>query len=175
MHRDLFRPTDFRIGFALMVRAMVLIETQRYAEAAAALTEARELISSRLGDTHPRVAEILQMMSQADLGRGNVQAAAAHGSEALRLYTAAFDSTHSKVAAARSQLGAVRTAQGRYAEAESLLRAAHRVHAASGTPGAAHARIRERLAALYNAWGRPAEAARWRNGPGPADSEAALP
>ena len=63
----------------------------------------------------------------------------------------------------KSELGGLRTARGAYARAEPLL--VEGFEAVTGdvrTNKAVIARARDRLVRLYEAWGRPADAARWR-------------
>ena len=69
--------------------------------------------------------------------------------------------------AARSMLGEALAGQKKYADAEPLLRDGHRgladrAKAIPGTAAQAVPRARERLVQLYEAWGKPAEAAEWR-------------
>jgi len=53
--------------------------------------------------------------------------------------------------------------QGRFAEAEPIVIAAvDDIRKAVGVPDWSEAAARERVAELYEAWGRPGDAARWR-------------
>ena len=62
-------------------------------------------------------------------------------------------------------LGACLTAEGRYAEAEALLLRAHAgLESSRGRDHERTVEARQRLVALYEAWGRPDRAARWRAG-----------
>jgi hypothetical protein len=75
---------------------------------------------------------------------------------------------HPEIAAARVNLAAFLMSQKRYADAEPLLLAAHeglKAHpqaAASAALARRRADAAERLARLYEATGKPAEAAKWR-------------
>ena len=63
----------------------------------------------------------------------------------------------------KSELGGLQTARGAYARAEPLLVEGY--EAVTGdvrTNEAVIAKARDRLVRLYEAWGRPADAARWR-------------
>jgi hypothetical protein len=64
-----------------------------------------------------------------------------------------------------SDWGACRTQMSAYPEAERLLLDGQEILAADRAMKDATAANRERLAALYEAWGRPGDAARWRAKP----------
>lgn len=65
--------------------------------------------------------------------------------------------------AANVDLGTALTGQGAYAEAESILISSHeRLRAARGSEDDYTQRAVERLVALYEAWGRPETANRYR-------------
>ena len=64
-------------------------------------------------------------------------------------------------------LGACLTAERRYPEAEALLLRAHAgLETSRGRDHERTVETRERLVALYEAWGRPDRAAPWRAGAG---------
>jgi len=82
---------------------------------------------------------------------------------ALALRRAALPPEHSQLGEATGVLGACLTALGRYAEADTLLLESHRIYgAAEGADGSHARRATARLAALYEAWGKPEAAARYR-------------
>lgn len=62
----------------------------------------------------------------------------------------------------RSAIGHALTRQQRFAEAESVLLAVWRDRSAAGLTPRDQAQLLERVVALYEAWSRPAEAARYR-------------
>lgn len=67
----------------------------------------------------------------------------------------------------QDNLGGCLIALGRYAEAEPPLRAAYATLSAQLPPEHVHVRhVRNNLAELYRAWGRPEEAAAYREGEG---------
>lgn len=73
-----------------------------------------------------------------------------------------------RVAQTTSELGAALTLRGAFAEAESLLlEAASQLTATSGQQAREAALVRERLARLYVAWGRPRDAAAYAATPPP--------
>ena len=68
-----------------------------------------------------------------------------------------------QIANAQSLVGALLTARARYEEAERLLTSAHdALLADQGSNSRLTSDARKRVADLYEAWGKPAEAARWR-------------
>ncbi|MFO0852711.1 MAG: tetratricopeptide repeat protein [Gemmataceae bacterium] len=68
-----------------------------------------------------------------------------------------------RAAVARELLGECLLTLGRYAAAEPHLLAAHdRLARAKRPPAAELDQCRRQLAELYDRWGKPAEAARWR-------------
>jgi tetratricopeptide (TPR) repeat protein len=134
-----------------------------------AIESCRRILALRgevLPDAHPMVAAALhiQGLSQLDLGRP--EQAEQSLREALDLRRQALPDGHWLIASSECALGASLTAQGRYPEAEVLLLESHRDLAAARGP--THERTldaRKRLAALYDAWGRPDQADAWRAAP----------
>lgn len=86
--------------------------------------------------------------------------------EAMRINEVALGEAHWVTSYFRSGLGACLTALGRYAEAEPLLLEAHAVLRRERGDGNTYTRtVRDRLLALYEAWGRPGRAAHSGVGP----------
>jgi serine/threonine-protein kinase len=83
--------------------------------------------------------------------------------EALTLLATAYPAEHPAAVDARIALGAALAGQRRFAESEQLLLDAERVSGAHADWGGARlVSARGRLAELYEAWDRPAEARRYR-------------
>jgi serine/threonine protein kinase len=88
--------------------------------------------------------------------------------DGLKTLQANLPAGHPELAAAQVRLAAVLADQQRHADAESLLLAAHeslKAHpqaAASDFLKERRADAADRLARLYDAWGKPDEAAKWR-------------
>jgi len=140
---------------------------RRRGDPAAALAESRQVLAQRgraLPEGHPMVAATLQTagLSLVDLGRPRAAEPLLRDSLALR--RRALPAGHWLIASSESVLGACLAAQRRFAEAEPLL-----LQAAAGlekSRGRDHERTleaRQRLVALYEAWGRPDRAAAWRD------------
>jgi tetratricopeptide (TPR) repeat protein len=96
------------------------------------------------------------------LAQGRLLEAESLQREALSLTTLHHPADHWTVALAQADLGAALAAQQRYAEAESLLAPAYPLLGPFDQPRAAAT-----LVALYEAWGKPALAGRYRKS-GPA-------
>lgn len=85
-----------------------------------------------------------------------------HLRRALALRVKALKPGHLAIAGTQGALGECLTAQGRYAEAEPLLNDNHKALEASlGGRDPRTQKALRRLYALYEAWGRPGEAARY--------------
>ncbi len=146
--REVYPPDDYRIGFGLTARMKVLQAQGRLDEASRRGEEAIELLESNLGPRHPYVIEPRTDLAAVYLRKGDVQKAARHAEKALEGYRARSDSTTAEIAGVMSQLGAIRTEQGRYEAAEDLLLEAR----SAQNDSAAVAKTRERLSDLYEVW-----------------------
>jgi serine/threonine-protein kinase len=109
------------------------------------------------------VAATQQVMGLALLDLGRPGEAERVLIDSLELRRKALPPDHWLIASSESVLGACLAAESRYPEAEALL-----IHAHAGlesSRGPDHARTvetRQRLVALYEAWGQPDRAAAWR-------------
>jgi tetratricopeptide (TPR) repeat protein len=139
---------------------------RRRGDAEGALAQSREVLALRgrvLPEAHPIVAATLQTagLSLLDLGRPREAESLLRDSLALRARS--LPPGHWLIASAESVLGACLTAERRYREAEPLLlRAAAGLEKSRGRDHERTVEARQRLAALYEAWGRPERAAAWR-------------
>ena len=136
-------------------------------DAEGALQECRQVLALRgrvLSDSHPMVAATLQVMGLALLDLGRPAEAEPLLRESLELRRKVLPPDHWLIASSESVLGACLTAERRFPEAETLLLRAHA--GLESSRGLEHARTietRQRLVALYEAWGRPDRAAAWQN------------
>ncbi|MEM7352429.1 MAG: serine/threonine-protein kinase, partial [Acidobacteriota bacterium] len=133
-------------------------------EAAEALfRQALEIRRAQLGETHPDVAESLNNIGLSRFRLGDLDAAEDYVRQALALRRQVFGAEHPMVAQSSRNLGVVLTHRRDFAAAESLLAQALEMYSKSLGPNhPALASTRERLAQLYDAWGRPEDATRWR-------------
>ena len=137
-----------------------------FGDAEAAFRECQQVLALRgrvLPEGHPMVAAALQVAGLSLLDLGRAHEAEPPLRESLELRRKALPPGHWLVASSESVLGACLTAERRFPEAEALLLRAHAGLLSSRGPD--HERTveaRQRLVALYEAWGRPGRAAAWR-------------
>ncbi|HEU4564502.1 MAG TPA: serine/threonine-protein kinase [Gemmatimonadaceae bacterium] len=116
------------------------------------------------GERHPVVAGTLTGVASLHLARGEHARADSLMREALAMRRAAFGERHPLIAITLRLHGDVLTARKQYAAAESLyLRALDIIHEQYGDRQRDVRDIHGSLAALYDAWGRPADARRHRD------------
>jgi len=156
--------SDARVAEMMCRIAATYVEQQRYDEAAPLLERVLDWRRAKLGPDHPATLESSRAL-------GCVLLAAGRSEQALPLLKAAYGGLgrrlpagHQRVAAAAGDLGECLLALRRYAEAEPLLRERFDVFYTrlgltnEKTVGAVRALVR-----LYEAWGRPAQAAKWKH------------
>ena len=137
-----------------------LTSTGDYAEAEGLLEEALAIRRKALGEEHPRVGATLATQANLFVAERRFDDALATSTEALRILRINLPEEHWQVAMAKNVEGAALAGLKRYAEAEKLLLAS--LPSLAGSPIHDLPRHgRERLAALYAAWGRPEEAAKY--------------
>ncbi len=146
------------------IRVLAEVEGRRQPEAAEALLNGVLAITRSAGDDgRADTAEVLATMAEVQLARGDAIGAERTWRECLAVRESLDSIGRGPLAAAGGGLGEVLTAQGRYEEAEPLLIDCyeHRRNA----HGDACERTRqdvERLAVLFEAWGRKESAAEYR-------------
>jgi hypothetical protein len=154
------------------VLADTYFQAREYAKAEPLLAAALDRLSKRFGADHPAPTGVMAELGLALVKQGKYAAAEA----VLRRCLAAREKQASQpkpaaalweVAVARSLLGEALAGQRQFAEAEKLLRAAHEGLTADAKripPGERNnlPDTLERLVQLYDAWGKPDEAAKWR-------------
>ena len=135
----------------------------RYAEAAACFEEGLAIRRKRLGDRHPLVAILSYKLASLLNIRGQFGRAEALARESAALLGQGLPPGHWRKLYAESILAAALVGQGRYAEAEPLLLRGYPVLKASiGARAKPTQEVLACLVSLYQAWNRPAEAARFR-------------
>jgi tetratricopeptide (TPR) repeat protein len=138
--------------------AAALREQGRHDEAAALLADALRIA----GDDHPNLPALQVNLARVHLARGDAAAAEA----LLRRALAAQERTDAaewRIGMTRSSLGEALTRLGRHPEAETLLLdAARSLEPGPGRQGREARANQARLAALYDAWGRPEKTAAYR-------------
>jgi serine/threonine protein kinase len=148
-------------------------EQGRNGEAAAALEAALDIARQALGSDHQLVAIYTLNLAAVHQARGEFTAAESLAREGFRVRLLApqmvpnrrriFPEDDWSIAATRGLLGAILTKLARYSEAETVLLESKRDLEASPAPSQRDVDATlTRLIALYTAWGRPDEAARYR-------------
>ncbi|HUL76972.1 MAG TPA: serine/threonine-protein kinase [Vicinamibacteria bacterium] len=139
---------------------------QARGDAEGALRECRPILALRgrvLPAAHPMVAATLQIegLSLVDLDRAREAEPLLR--ESLELRRQSLPPGHRLVAASESSLGACLLALRRFPEAEGvLLRGYEGLKLSSGEKHESTIKARQRLVALYEAWGKPEKAREWR-------------
>ncbi len=140
-----------------------LITQARYAEAETCLQQSLAIKRKRLGDRHPSVAFTLYKLADLLNAQGQHVRAETLARQAVSILNDKLPPGHWRTAFTESVLGAALAGQGRFAEAEALLLASYPVlRDSSGAHADKTRKILGSLVALYDAWGRPREAERYR-------------
>ncbi len=165
---------DGRTGRARSELGECLVKMGRYEEAENELLEAQRILVAKRGQPYWHIRKpLLQVVTlyeawdRPDKGAEWLEQAERLLQQALqKRMSAASRLAKLEIHWIRGDLGECLTKMRRYDEAEQqLLLARQLVRAEHGEADEAHPRIRqttERLVALYEAWGKPGEAARWR-------------
>ena len=159
-----FGDTHPEVSVTLNLLGLLLRRQQRYAEAEAVLQ--RSLALTRRPGHEVPVQERVALSALARLYReaGALDAAERAQREALDR-TRTYSDNAINEAMDVSHLADILREKGAFREAESLLLDSHRALEASAAPPMERRQIARGLAALYDAWGRSEEAARWRADP----------
>ena len=151
------------VGPPLRNLGILLHRTGRLAEAEHTLRRALSIYRLTLPAGHLRIAEALTALGKVLTDRGRPAAADTLLREALEIREKQMGNAHERTAETRQALGLALAALGRPAEAESLLLAANRAYTANRWARAQLRENRRRLRAFYQAWGKPNEAAKYRD------------
>ena len=138
------------------------MESGDYAAAEPMLRESLAMNIKLLGNEHPDVASSLTLLASCLVASTNYEEARELAGKARKVYTKALSEDHWRTAVAVSAEGAALAGQRKYAEAESLLVKSHDV--LSNDAGALPMFVTEttqRLASLYEDWGKPEQAAEY--------------
>ena len=137
---------------AMVALALVHIDRRRYLDAEPLLIIAEGVLADRVAADHPALATILAGLARLALARGDTKPAEAWATRALAI---ARRNPHGRSAEALRTLGAVLTAEKRFAEAEQVLaEALAQDRARHGADGVDTARSLSQLANLYLRQGR---------------------
>ena len=143
--------------------AAIWREQKRVVEAESLETVAYAMRKKLLGEDHLNVAESAGTLAVWAFQDGDIETAIRRYEEALAIKRKQLPADNWSLAKTASQLGGCLARAGRYAAAESLLLASEPILSKSASVSAADKRTSlVRLVDLYDAWGKPAEAAKYR-------------
>jgi tetratricopeptide (TPR) repeat protein len=161
MRRRTLGPDHPDVAASAAPLAYWLTEVGRYDEAAGLVEESLAIREQALGREHPQFAGTLTVKANLMLATRRYDEARTFAAEARRILKLSLPDEHWQVAAALNTEGTAIAKLGDFAVAEPMLIAS--------LPGLEHSPIpglpdvgRQRLRELYLAWGRPADAARYR-------------
>lgn len=144
--------------------ALWLMETGAYDEAEILLRDALEMRRRLLGDDHPDIAGSMTLLADLLVATKQFDEAYSYAAQARQISSGANTENHWRTAIAASAEGAALTGMQKYAEAETLLLKSRDVlRADEGALPIFVEATDQRLASLYEDWGRPDEAAKYRS------------
>jgi eukaryotic-like serine/threonine-protein kinase len=144
--------------------ANVLIEKGDYSEAENLSGEAVAMARKLLGDGHPEVAVYLVTNVETLCRTQKPADGEPLARQSLAIFKKALPAGHPYIAVAESGLGGCLTLSRRYMEAEALVLGSYPViEAKMGVRSPETRKARERIVALYDAWGKPDKAAEYRS------------
>ena len=161
--RQRLHPAHLWLGDNLRNQALSLYQQSRYAEALKKVTAALSIYRESFGphyDQYP-TAMIIQGLILAKTGKPKEGERILQ--EAVRIRTESLPQEHFWLAQANGALGECLTIEKRFTEAEPLLLSSY--ESLKNSQGAHHPRTGialQRLISLYEAWGKPEQAARYR-------------
>ncbi len=155
------KPDRKRLALVLSSLGRVRLEQQQFAEARQNFEEALRLRVHELGEDHPDVAATKKDLAALALATSDLATASTLLDQALLTLRLTKDPGSWEIAEGESLLGELLTQQGRYAEAEPLLKSSYEVIRKIRGEQAIYTRLaRARLVKLYVDWGKPEEAAK---------------
>ncbi|MBI4606387.1 MAG: serine/threonine protein kinase [Planctomycetes bacterium] len=158
--REVHREDNVHTTYLLSQIGLALLDAGKLDEAEAPLRESLETRRRLLGEGHPDALFAEYSLAQLELKRGRLEAAESGLRRVLERAGAALPEDDWRAARMRVDLGLCLTGLARYPEAEAALRRALSGLEAAFGPENPHCRAAlEGLQRLYEAWGRPAEAA----------------
>jgi tetratricopeptide (TPR) repeat protein len=161
--RGFHPPGDPAIAQALYQWGIGLAEKGDARLAVEALREALQIQHRYASDGDAEVVGTRVALGWALTGSGQAKEAEPLLRDCLEIRRRILPAGHWQTASSESLLGACLTALGRYTEAEPLLLHAQAdLQAVRDLPPARLRQARRRIVQLYEAWGKPKQAAAWR-------------
>lgn len=163
LNRELRGNDNADVAAGLNNLALLLRSKGEFGASIPLFREAVEIDGKVFGPAHSEVADTLNNLAVSLQKAGHPAEAEAALRESLVIYGRAYPSGHFQIATTRSLLGGVLTDEKRYAEAEPLLTSAYdRIQSRFGPDHPRTKACRGRLLQLYEAWGKPQQAAALR-------------
>jgi Tfp pilus assembly protein PilF len=160
MYRDVLGAEHPRVASNATGLGYWLVQEGEYGEAEQLLDEAVAIRRKALGDSHPQLASSLTAKANLLLAIERFSEARDVAKQAREILADNLPEDHWRIAAAATVEGAALTRLGAYAEAEPLLLGSIEPLSQAPIPGIAE-QNQQRLADMYTAWKRPAEAVKY--------------
>jgi non-specific serine/threonine protein kinase/serine/threonine-protein kinase len=162
MNRRLLGEEHLEVATTMNNLALLLRDKRQYDEAEQLFRKALAMDRKILGESHPTVAAFVNNLAALLQRKGDYAGAESMYRQAIELNRKVFPEDHWEIATIKSLLGGCLSAAGRYGEAEPLLLESHPIIRSSF--GDSHNRTLvavRRIVDLYNAWGKPRQAAHY--------------
>ncbi|MHC5005991.1 MAG: serine/threonine-protein kinase [Planctomycetota bacterium] len=151
------------VAITLSQLAQLLYTSGQFAEAESLCREALEIRQRKLGPTHGSTIGATLLLARILAGEGDWTGAEQAYAELIRLRRLAYSGDDLRITMAQIEQAGCLKELGRFEEAEPLLLVGlRRVEAEHGPDHGQTNSVRARLAALYEAWGKPDEAQQYR-------------
>ena len=162
IYRKVFQSSNMQLGDNLRLQAHALYLERLFAEADARISATLEIYRAAAGPGYVNYPTALMVQGLIWDQLGRTAEAEKLLREAVRLRSESVPESHFLRATANGALGEFLSAHQRFAEAEPLLLASYESLKKSQAPESPRLKFAlQRLVALYGAWGRPEEAARY--------------
>ena len=161
--RTVHGPRHPRVAGKLNNLARLLQSKGAFEEAIVMYQEALAIRRERLGEEHPYVALSLNNLAGVYHEQQNMEAAIPLYRQALAMRKKVLPEGHPSTANTQSNLGDCLRQVGQFEEAETLLKEAYAVLEERGTDYPPTKTTLERLVLLYEDWGKPEEATKYRS------------
>jgi non-specific serine/threonine protein kinase/serine/threonine-protein kinase len=159
-------PESAPVGRTWVGLGPVYAQANRLPEAEAAYTAGIGILRKRLGDRHPDLAPALKDFADLRVRQGKLEDAEKLAREALSIRLERMGPRNPGTIASQLALADIlraRRAKRLFPEAETLLLTARTAATSARGPNDSGAvRATRALVALYDAWGKPGESAKWR-------------
>ena len=152
------------IARSLCTIGPILIERGDYAGAESIFREAQQVWMKSFPPNHVEQAHVFSGLGRVRMGQGNHKEAEEFFRQALEIRLRGYPADHPNIAAVKGYFGECLIHLHRYQEAESMLLDSYRIYSLKrGVNHPISIEAAARLESLYVAWGKPAEAARYKS------------